>query len=181
MCLELVDSLVGNLPGDGDVTVVASTASRELIEDAVAEIQTGGAVGLPGGSVGRSGAAPLAAITDEEWEVRCLPVNGHDDLLAAVLVHVFTKLGVVHSDDVVRVDAVEGLARLRATPNDTHVLVLEVGAAGFDLVHIIVVGTESLSAEDGGGTGGAGEEQTSCSEKLGLHIVLGVCGRKKVK
>jgi hypothetical protein len=174
MFLKLVDSLVGNLPGDGDVTVIASGASGELIEDAVAEIQTGGAVGLPCGSVGRSGAAPLAAITDEKWEIRCLPIDGDNNLLATVLVHIFTKLGVVHSDDVVRVDAVEGLARLGATPNDTHVLVFEVGAAGLDLIHIIVVGTESLSAENGGGTGGAGEEQTSCCEELGLHIVLGV-------
>lgn len=174
MCLKLMDSLIGNLPGDRDVAVVASAASRELIEDTVAEIQTGGAGGLPCGGIGRSGAATLATITDEEWEIRCLSVDSDNNLLAAVLVQVFTELGVIHSDDIVRVDVVEGLAGLGATPHNTHVLVFKIGAAGLHLFHIIVVGTESLSAENGGGTSRAGEEQTSCCEELSLHVVFGV-------
>ncbi|KAJ5459901.1 uncharacterized protein N7458_001453 [Penicillium daleae] len=95
-----------------------------------------------------------------------------DNLLAAVLGWVGAQLGVVHGDDVVGVHLVKREQGLGAAHDSTHVLVLEGGTAGIDLLDVVVVCAEAFAAgNDGLGRGAEGEEQTRCDSGLEHHDV----------
>lgn len=162
------------------MTIGAGTAARDLVENRQAEVKTRSTLGIPGGGIGGTLTAALATITDEEREVRSLTVDRDDDLLSAVEGRVRAELGVVHGDDVVGVDVVESQSSLLVAHDGTHVLVFEGGAAGADLLNVVVVGTETSAAEDGLLTESTSEETGGSSgDELSLHFDCGGGERKK--
>jgi hypothetical protein len=151
------------------MTIGASSATRDLIENGQTEVKARSALRVPGTSIGGALAAALASITNKERKVRSLTVDGDDNLLSAVEGRVGAELGVVHGDDVVGVDVVEGQGCLLVAHDGAHVLVFEGCAAGADFFDVVVVGTETSTAEDGLLTESTSEE-TGGSDELSLHF-----------
>lgn len=105
VAVEVVKSRVQDLPADVDVALVASLIVQ-CGESREAKVQTGSSVGVPRTS-GRSSAASLTAVTNEEWSARCYSVDADDNLSAAVLGQVAGNQTVVHGNEVVAVDLVQ--------------------------------------------------------------------------
>lgn len=152
------------------MTIGASTATSDLIENRQAEVKTRSTLGIPGSGIGGTLAAALTTITNEEGEVRSLTIDRDDDLLSAVEGRVRAELGVVHGDDVVGVNVVEGQGSLLVAHDRTHILVFEGCAAGADLLNVVVVGTETGTAEDGLLTESTSEETGGGGDELSLHF-----------
>lgn len=154
------------------MAVVTGAASGQLVEDGVAEVKARSTLCVPRITGGGTGATALAAVSDEEWQVRLLSIDGDNNLLAAVLGRIGSQLSVVHGNDVVGVHGVKREQSLGAAHDSTLVLVLECGTAGINLVDIVVVCTKALATgDDRLGRGAKGEEQTGCGGGLEHHDV----------
>lgn len=113
----------------------------------VTEVETSSAVGVPGAI--RAVGTALAAITNEEWNVGLLAIDGNNDSLATVL---GTTLGslegkVAHSNQVVGVDVVESLGLDPVAHDRALVLLAKVSTTGLGLLNIVVVGSKALALE----------------------------------
>lgn len=162
------------------MAIGASTATSDLIENRQAEVKTRSTLGIPGSGIGGTLAAALTTITNEEGEVRSLTIDRDDDFLSAVEGRVRAELGVVHGDDVVGVDVVEGQGSLLVAHDRTHVLVFKGCAAGADLLNVVVVGTETGTAEDGLLTESTSEETGSGGNELSLHFDCSGGGERRI-
>jgi hypothetical protein len=168
--IKIVKSLVGNLPADIDMASIAGRRGK-LAQNTVAKVQPRSTIWVPNGAAGRSGAASLASVSDEQGKIRLNTVDGNEDFASAVQRHVSDQLRVVHGNHVVRVDLVETEAGVEVTLDVAKVLVREVGAACLHLFDVVVVGTEpDAGVDDVLGLGGEGEEQRCCGGGDGLHV-----------
>lgn len=168
--IEVVESLIDNLPGDIGMPIGAGTAASDLVENRQTEVKTRSTLGIPGRGIGGTLAAALATVTDEEGEVRGLTIDRNNDLLSTVEGRIRAELGVVHGDDVVGVDVVEGQGSLLVAHDRTHVLIFEGCATGADLLNVVVVGTETSTAKDGLLTESTSEETGGGGDELSLHF-----------
>lgn len=140
------------------MAVVASSVIRELVESRQAEVEARSTLRVPGAAVRVALGAALASVSDEQVKVRGLAIDGDNDLLSAVKGRVGSELRVVHGNDVVGVDIVKSQGSLLVAHNWAQVLGAEGGTAGIDILDIVVVGTESSTAEDGLGSESTSEE-----------------------
>jgi hypothetical protein len=154
------------------VTIVTGATSGQLVEDRVAEIEAWSTLCIPSITGGGAGATALTAVSDEELQVRLLPIDGDNDPLAAVLGWIGTQLSVVHGNNVVGVHLVKREQCFRAAHDSTLILILKGGTTGINLVDVVVISAKALATgDDRLGRRADCEEQTSCSSGLKHHDV----------
>ena len=167
--VKLVDQLIDNLPCNLNVSGI-TRLRRQLLGDGVTEIQSRGTIGRPSSRRRRPRSATFTSITNKEWQIRRHTVHRDNNPLAAVCSHIFDKLCVVHSNQVVGVDILQGPDLSQTAFDLAQVGTGEVGVALVGVGNVVVVGSESTAAVDFVLGEGGGKEQTSCCEDLVLHF-----------